>query len=518
MGLRFASVDVALDQTIGTVSPRLFGSACWYADGHIWVGEDSPIPNTRGFRNDVVAALTKLSPQALSFSLPMLYRWQDGIGPQAKRPSRFWGLARSPLENYDSVELSNAWGTHEFLDLCELVGAEPVIQADEDDPMESRNWVEYCVYDGDTRWTRLRKANGRAEPWPVRIWHLYAWRDHDPDVYAKNYRVWANYTRLLCPEIELVVAGNHLRDWDPFVFDALQRVPNPSIGGLSLVDHVAYIFYFANRTPDVAFSDGVYYRSLQNAGGLGHHFRKLEESFRRYDQQRSAYGSRTGWMEGTRYGTRGEPMKLAVFEWGTAFRFERQTLRDAIVAAGVLDSYIQWIPFVSMAFLTHTTGPGMSLIMTQDEQMWVTPVYHVVDMYSPFKGKQAVQVEVAADDILPEARAREEEFFGGASIAELSSLPMLTSSAARSSSGEEVIVSATNRHLEDEVRVEINLKNSARFSSGEVKVLSSPNVRDHNSSERPELISPISSNVAVMYNKLTYTLPPHSVGVFQIRL
>ena len=91
MGLRFASVDVALDQTIGTVSPRLFGSACWYADGHIWVGEDSPIPNTRGFRNDVVAALTKLSPQALSFSLPMLYRWQDGIGPQAQAPKSVLG-------------------------------------------------------------------------------------------------------------------------------------------------------------------------------------------------------------------------------------------------------------------------------------------------------------------------------------------------------------------------------------------------------------------------------------------
>ena len=118
----------------------------------------------------------------------------------------------------------------------------------------------------------------------------------------------------------------------------------------------------------------------------------------------------------------------------------------------------------------------------------------------------------------PRREHAKDEFFGGASIAELSSLPMLTSSAARSSSGEEVIVSATNRHLEDEVRVEINLKNSARFSSGEVKVLSSPNVRDHNSSERPELISPISSNVAVMYNKLTYTMPPHSVGVFQLRL
>ena len=80
-------------------------------------------------------------------------------------------------------------------------------------------------------------------------------------------------------------------------------------------------------------------------------------------------------------------MKLAVFEWGTAFRFERQTLRDAIVAAGVLDSYIQWIPFVSMAFLTHTTGPGMSLIMTQDEQMWVTPVYHVCGYVQSFQGE-----------------------------------------------------------------------------------------------------------------------------------
>lgn len=147
-----------------------------------------------------------------------------------------------------------------------------------------------------------------------------------------------------------------------------------------------------------------------------------------------------------------------------------------------------------------------------------TPVYHVVDMYSPFKGKQAVQVEVGADDILPEARAREEEFFGGASIGELTSLPLLTSSAARTSSGDEVIVSATNRHLEDEVRVEINLKNSARFSSVEVKVLTSTDVRDHNTSDRPELISPTSANVDVVYNELTYTFPPHSVAVFQLRL
>ncbi len=66
--------------------------------------------------------------------------------------------------------------------------------------------------------------------------------------------------------------------------------------------------------------------------------------------------------------------------------------------------------------------------------------------------------------------------------------------------------------------MEINLKNSAEFSSCEVRVLASANVRDYNSSERPELVSPTSSKVEVMYKRLTYTLPPHSVGVFQLRL
>ena len=106
----------------------------------------------------------------------------------------------------------------------------------------------------------------------------------------------------------------------------------------------------------------------------------------------------------------------------------------------------------------------------------------------------------------------------GASLGELTSMPLLTSSAARTSSGDEVLVSATNRHLEDEVRVELNLKNSARFSSVEVKVLTSTDVRDHNSRERPELISPISASVDVVYNKLPYTFPSHSVAVFQLRL
>ena len=48
------------------------------------------------------------------------YHWRDGIGPRDKRPHRVnihWG----------QVIDTNAFGTHEFLDLCEQIGAEPYI-------------------------------------------------------------------------------------------------------------------------------------------------------------------------------------------------------------------------------------------------------------------------------------------------------------------------------------------------------------------------------------------------------
>jgi alpha-N-arabinofuranosidase len=55
----------------------------------IWVGPNSPIPNTRGIRNDVVAALKELHIPVLRWPGGCFadeYHWKDGIGPREKRP------------------------------------------------------------------------------------------------------------------------------------------------------------------------------------------------------------------------------------------------------------------------------------------------------------------------------------------------------------------------------------------------------------------------------------------------
>src|SRR5690606_18425973 len=76
----------------------------------VWVGEDSPIPNTRGIRNDVVEALRKLKIPNVRWPGGCFadeYHWKDGIGPRESRPSIV-------NNNWGKVTENNHFGTHEF--------------------------------------------------------------------------------------------------------------------------------------------------------------------------------------------------------------------------------------------------------------------------------------------------------------------------------------------------------------------------------------------------------------------
>ena len=137
------------DQGRNIISRNIYGQfsehlgRCIYEG--IWVGEDNQrppnpaahgaellqsysdgngagikhIPNTRGIRNDVVAALKKLKIGTLRWPGGCFadeYHWKDGIGPREKRPAMInthWG----------GVVENNNFGTHEFLDFCEQIGA-----------------------------------------------------------------------------------------------------------------------------------------------------------------------------------------------------------------------------------------------------------------------------------------------------------------------------------------------------------------------------------------------------------
>src|SRR5271154_3254607 len=122
-----SELTIRADQPGGTINRNIYGQfsehlgRCIYEG--IWVGEDSPIPNTRGIRNDVVAALKDLHVPVLRWPGGCFadeYHWRNGIGPRDQRPAMInttWG----------GVVENNNFGTHEFMDFCELIGAEPYV-------------------------------------------------------------------------------------------------------------------------------------------------------------------------------------------------------------------------------------------------------------------------------------------------------------------------------------------------------------------------------------------------------
>jgi alpha-L-arabinofuranosidase len=50
------------------------------------------------------------------------YHWMDGIGPRENRP-------KMVNNNWGGTVEDNSFGTHEFLNLCEILGCEPYIRA-----------------------------------------------------------------------------------------------------------------------------------------------------------------------------------------------------------------------------------------------------------------------------------------------------------------------------------------------------------------------------------------------------
>src|SRR5699024_3566266 len=110
-----STMTILADQPRNTISRHIYGQFSEHLGtgmyGGLWVGEDSGIPNTDGFRNDVVEALRELEIPNIRWPGGCFadeYHWRDGVGPPGDRPTRInthWGM----------VEEHNEVGTHEFM-------------------------------------------------------------------------------------------------------------------------------------------------------------------------------------------------------------------------------------------------------------------------------------------------------------------------------------------------------------------------------------------------------------------
>jgi alpha-N-arabinofuranosidase len=475
-----------------TISRNIYGhfsehlGRCIY-DG-FWVGEDSPIPNTRGIRNDIVEALKRIKIPVLRWPGGCFadeYHWKDGIGPHEKRPTMInthWG----------GVTENNHFGTHEFLDLCQQLGCEPYIcgNVGSGTVLEMQQWVEYITFDGKSLMADWRRENGRDKPWKVRYWGVgnENWGcggQMRPEYYADQYRRYATYLRNFGENrLFKIACGARQSDynWTEVLMRQAARRMN------ALAPHY-YCGSGKKSRSATRFGEEDWFAQLERALRIKEIIEKHSAIMDKYDPKKR--------------------VKMIVDEWGAwhqvepgtnpRFLYQQNSLRDALVAGLTLNIFNNNCDRVKMANIAQTVNVLQAMILTEGEKMILTPTYHVFEMYKVHHDAKLLPVELQCDDYQ----------FGNSKI------PSLNVSASKDKSGK-IHISLCNLDSKNSAEIVCELQGTdAKKVSG--RVLTADAMTAHNTFDNPEAISP-----AAFYNFkpkgdiVSTTLPPKSVVVLQI--
>ncbi len=475
------------DSARHVINPHIYGhfsehlGRCIY--GGIWVGPDSSIPNTNGVRNDVAAALKKIKIPNLRWPGGCFadeYHWMDGIGDPAKRP-------KIVNTNWGGVTEDNSFGTHEFLNFCELIGTEPYISANvgSGSVEEMAKWVEYVNADGESPMANLRRANGRDKPWNVKYWGVgnESWGcggNMRPEYYADLYRRYATYCRDY-GENRLFKIGSGASDYDFNWSEVLMKMVGERMHGLSL-HYYTVKGWQGSKGSATDFTLDEYMFILDKAMGIEPVLEKHIAIMDKYDPEKK--------------------VGLMVDEWGTwydvepgtnpGFLYQQNTMRDAFVAALTFNIFHKY-DRIHMANIAQLVNVLQALILTDDEKMLLTPTYHVFDLYQVHKGATFLPLRLVS-----------EEYVQGDKH-----VPALSATASRAADGT-INVSVVNVHPTKTLSLTCDLGAPAR--SGTARVLTADNVHAHNTFDNPEKVAVKDfHDFKVSKNELKVDIPARSV-------
>ncbi len=378
------SIEIQPDAVIGTIRPELHShfqehlGSCTY--GGLWVGRDSPIPNINGHRRQAVEYLRELGVPVLRWPGGCFaddYHWRDGIGPPEDRPSSVnihWG-------NYTE---DNSFGTHEFIDLCRLIGAEPYLAGNvgSGTPEELRDWVEYCNYPEGSSLSDERARNGSPEPFNVRYWGIgnENWGcggNMRPEEYAGHYRRYSSYVR-------------SFGDTDPFKIAC-----GPSGNDASWTEG-----YFGNRGRPDGYA--MHYYSNGRAPATEFDVDSMEAQFASFPLVERAILEQRALID------KFDPQKrvgLMVDEWGVWDQmvpeeeeqygklWQQITIRGGVAAALGLNVFQRQADKLVMCNIAQIVNVLHAMLLTRDEHCIRTPAYYAFELEKPHRGQTAIQVE-----------------------------------------------------------------------------------------------------------------------------
>ena len=454
----------------------------------VWVGPDSPIPNRNGLRLDVLQALKDIHVPVVRWPGGCYadeYHWRNGIGPPAERPvtlNMSWG----------GIEETNAFGTHEFFELVEAIGADAYIAGNlgTGSAREMAEWLEYMTSGSRSTLAELRRANGRDAPWRVAFFGVgnESWGcggNMRPEYYADLYRQTAEFLKVSGERPKKIASGGHdaLTEWT----EPLSRI-RTNIDGISHHYYTTPSGVWAAKGSATEFAEDAWISTLFRALRVEDHIAAQEAILDRNDPEGriGLYFDEWGaWYDATP---------------GASALYQQNTLRDAFVAALHFHVFHRHAARVRMANIAQTVNVLQAMVLTQGDEMLLTPTYHLFKMYTPFQDATYLPLSYdgAAEYSLGEYR-----------------VPSVSATAARATDGK-VYASVANLNPRGAVELTVSVA-GAGVRNASAQLLTADAMDAHNTFASPRTVEPKPfDGLSRDGDVLKFTLPPKAIVMIAI--
>jgi len=462
--------------------------------GGFYVGEENKtIPNINGVRLDVIEALKKLKIPVLRWPGGCFadhYHWKDGIGPKKERKS---------IENvsWGNVREDNSFGTHEFLDMCEMIGAQPYLATNmgSGTVQEAEEWIQYVNHANGTSFlTDLRQKNGRSKPWNVKYWGIgnESWDcggQMTADYYANEYKKYATMVTSYTNSERLfrIAVGPGTPDFN-WTETLMKNIPHRKIEGISI--HHYSVISWTKKGSATQFSEEEYFKTMEQAYRMESMIAGNTQVMDKYDPEKKIaliVDEWGGWYDGEP-GTNG------------AFLYQQNSMRDAMIAGVTLNIFNNHCDRVRMANLAQTINVLQAVILTNEKKLVLTPTYHVMEMYNVHQDALMIPLTVTSSDYV------------GAG----NKIQTLSASASKDKNGI-VHISLVNVHATKEQEVAVDL-GGVTANSVTGRILRSTKLQDHNTFDVPDKVKPaVFHEASLKSNTLTVKMPPFSVVILELK-
>ncbi|HEY4324737.1 MAG TPA: alpha-L-arabinofuranosidase C-terminal domain-containing protein [Mucilaginibacter sp.] len=429
--------------------------------GGFWVDKSLPVAKQDRIRLDVVNALKKIKIPSLRWPGGCFadeYHWRDGIGPTAQRP-------RMVNTNWGGVTEDNSFGTHEFLQLCSLIGCEPYLAANVGSGTveEMSKWIEYVNSNSTSTVAQMRKKNGHPEPYKVTLWGIgnESWGcggNMTAEFYCDQFKRYAAFAKdYPGAPLKKVASGANSEDYN-WTEVCMKNIPHHLMWGLSMHYYTIPSGNWGHKGSATSFTESEYFNTMVNCLRMEELVTKHSAIMDKYDPEKK--------------------VGLIVDEWGVwtdpepgsnpGFLYQQNSLRDALIAGTTLNIFNNHCDRVRGAALAQTVNVLQSLILTDKDKMLLTPTYYIFDMYKVHQDAKYLPIKLNVPDYEVDGKK----------------IAAVNVSASQDAAGK-IHISLVNLDLHKDITISTSLK-GIQWKTVSGQILTSTNITDINTFQQPD--------------------------------